>query len=64
MVLSLVEALERDELSPSMERLKTPLLGECTCRGMCPGVGAGVSLELNRKLTKVFVSGMVQGPSS
>jgi hypothetical protein len=59
--LSSAEASERDELSPSMERLKTPSLGEHACRGMRPGVGAGVSLELDGKLAKVFVSGAVRG---
>jgi len=61
--LSLAEALERDELSPSTERLKTPLLGEHACRGMHPRVGASISLELNGMLAKVFVCSAVQGLS-
>jgi len=62
--LSSAEASERDVLSSSMERLKTPSLGERACWGMRPGVGVGVSLELNGKLAKVFDSGAVRGPSS
>lgn len=64
--LSSVEASERaeDELSSSMERLKTPSLGERTCCGLRSKVGEDVGLGWNGKLKKVLVNGAVWGPSS
>jgi hypothetical protein len=62
--LSSAEALKGEGPSSSMERLKTPSLGERACSCLRSGVGDGVDLEWKGKLGEVLVKGAVCGPLS
>ena len=61
-MLTVLLGLDFHEPCSSMERLKTPSLGEWTCCCLHSKVGENVSLGWNGKLKKVLVSGTVWGP--